>query len=950
MKAKKIIFVIALLLLALTIAFSLVACVDDNNDIDDDNATNINPPTKTFLTLECDPEQGTVTGGGEYEIMSNVTITAIPNDGYVFKGWYKGAYLFADQPTCSFWIGTKYETFTAIFGKLYSVQLDHDNTQGIISGDGDYEIGDSVTLSATPYIEHTFLGWYEGDTLISTELEYTFTMGNKDINYSAKFDKILGLEKFDYSILDDGSYVINNLKERYKFTKEIEIPKYISEIGDNAFNNNQYLTKVTLGNDVVRIGKFAFYNCDNLTSITIPEKTTYIDLYALNSCDNLTEIRYNGTLSQWLNLKGNYQIMHANIDRKLYINDKEISGNLVIPNDTNHISDSAFKGCSGITSITIPSSVVSIGNNAFMGCDLISEVRFNGTLEQWLAIEWKNSLMNCGLDKNLYINGKELVGNIIIPNGVTSINNFAFKGCTKITSVTLPEGVISIEENAFSNCSNLASINIPNSVTSIESYAFNSCSSLSNITLPDSLINIGNFAFSGCSNLAKIVIPNKVTRINSYTFNNCDRLASITIPTSVIDISDNAFLGCYALAEIYNLSPLTMTKGSSDYGGIALNAQDVYTSLSAPSKITVKDDMMLHTDNGIITLVKYTGNADRVTIPDYVTNISTLAFSDLNNLMSVTIGSGVKNIADNAFSSCYTLAEIYNLSNLKFFAGDSSHGLIAYYAHDIFTSLSEPSKLTVENDMILHTNGNQVTLISYLGNATSVVIPNKVTSIGNNAFRDCSKLTSISIPNNVTVIGKSAFYNCNNLTSITIPNSVTDIGSFAFSGCNNLTSIVIPKGITTIKMDTFSRCKKLTTVTLPEGIISIGSYAFESCTSLINITIPDSVKSIEMFAFADCTSLVNISIPDGVTSIGEYAFSGCTSLVSITIPDSVISIKKNAFYKCNNLTSIIFENISGWFISDSDTATSGVNIPVNDSTLNAMYFIYNYREFYWKRA
>lgn len=82
-----------------------------------------------------------------------------------------------------------------------------------------------------------------------------------------------------------------------------------------------------------------------------------------------------------------------------------------------------------------------------------------------------------------------------------------------------------------------------------------------------------------------------------------------------------------------------------------------------------------------------------------------------------------------------------------------------------------------------------------------------------------------------------------------------------------------------------------------------------------------------MFAFADCTSLVNISIPEGVTSIGKYAF-----------------------YKCNNLTGIIFENISGWFISDSDTAVSGTNISVNDAMLNAVYFKYNYCKFHWKRA
>ncbi|MDB4761249.1 leucine-rich repeat domain-containing protein [Akkermansiaceae bacterium] len=139
----------------------------------------------------------------------------------------------------------------------------------------------------------------------------------------------------------------------------------------------------------------------------------------------------------------------------------------------------------------------------------------------------------------------------------------------------------------------------------------------------------------------------------------------------------------------------------------------------------------------------------------------------------------------------------------------------------------------------------------------------------------------------VTSIGYQAFRNCTSLTSITIPDSVTSIGGEAFLGCRSLTSI-----------------------TIPDGVTSIGEMTFLGCNSLKNITIGNGVTSIGDFAFFDCTSLTSITIPDSVTSIGTFAFRGCTSLTSITIPDSVTSIGNQAFVLCTSLTSIIFRGVA----------------------------------------
>ena len=157
-----------------------------------------------------------------------------------------------------------------------------------------------------------------------------------------------------------------------------------------------------------------------------------------------------------------------------------------------------------------------------------------------------------------------------------------------------------------------------------------------------------------------------------------------------------------------------------------------------------------------------------------------------------------------------------------------------------------------------------------------------VTSIGNNAFIDCSPLTDITIPNSVTYIGDQAFYGCSSLTSITIPNTVTSIGYTAFSGCSSLTSIAIPNSVTSIEGCTFYDCSSLTSIIIPNTVTSIGYQAFHGCSSLTDITI--SANSIGYQAFCDCSSLTGITILNSVT-IQEYAFSGCTNLKSVFITD-----------------------------------------------------------------
>jgi hypothetical protein len=169
-----------------------------------------------------------------------------------------------------------------------------------------------------------------------------------------------------------------------------------------------------------------------------------------------------------------------------------------------------------------------------------------------------------------------------------------------------------------------------------------------------------------------------------------------------------------------------------------------------------------------------------------------------------------------------------------------------------------------------------------------IIIPNSITSIEDDAFRGTS-LTSVTIPNSVNSIGWQAFRGCTSLTSVTIPNSVTSIEDGAFQGCTSLTSVTISNGVTSIEDDTFRGCSSLTSVTIPNSVTSIGESTFSSCTSLTSITIPNSVTYILESAFAYCSGLTSITIPNSVTSIGVYAFNSCTSLTSVTFQGTITS-------------------------------------------------------------
>ena len=469
-----------------------------------------------------------------------------------------------------------------------------------------------------------------------------------------------------------------------------------------------------------------------LITATIAFAKTEIDgiYYNLNNSTQTAEVTY-----QYESLYGdNYSgITSISIPEKITYNSTEYS--------VTSIGDWAFQSCLSLTSITIPNSVTSIGGYAFEDCYSLTSVHISD-ITAWCNIDFKNNISNplC-YAKNLYLNGEE-VTNLVIPEGITSIRNYAFQDCSSLTSISIPNGVTSIGDCAFNGCSSLTSITIE-------------------ATTPPTL---GTLAFEG-TKLAAIYIPDNT--LSAYkeawgtydTFINNENSLTIHVETPGT-LADKIF---DAGQRPINVTKLTITG--------TLNGDDFACMRETMTSLVDVDLSGITNTTG----VNFNGKSNliKILLPENLTSIGAGAFSGCSSLTSITIPNSVTSIGDYAFSGCSSLTSITIPNSV------TSIGEYAFYYCSRLTSI---------------TIGNSVTSIgSYAfqscSSLTSITIPNSVTSIKGGAFQYCSSLTSISIPNSVTYIGGGAFYDCDALTSITIGNSVTYIGEYAFYYCSSLTSI-----------------------------------------------------------------------------------------------------------------------------------------------------------------
>ena len=213
--------------------------------------------------------------------------------------------------------------------------------------------------------------------------------------------------------------------------------------------------------------------------------------------------------------------------------------------------------------------------------------------------------------------------------------------------------------NLYINGTLLTELVIPDSVTIIGDYAFYGCTSLTSVVIPDSVTSIGDLAFYDCTSLTSVVIPDSVTSIGDYAFGGCTSLTSVVIPDSVTSIGDYAFRYCYKLVEVINKSSLNITAGSTGYGYAAYYAKEVH---SGESKIVNQNDYLFYTYNGVNYLLGYVGNDTELVLPTSYNGanyeVDRYAFYENDKITSIEIPDSVTIIGDSAFSDCTSLTSI----------------------------------------------------------------------------------------------------------------------------------------------------------------------------------------------------------------------------------------------------------------------------------------------------
>ena len=643
--------------------------------------------------------------------------------------------------------------------------------------------------------------------------------------------------------------------------------------------------------------------------------------------------------------------------------DNEYRGAVVIPETVTYnsktysvttIGKDAFCSCSGLTSVTIPNSVTTIGSCAFEYCIGLTAVRI-GDIAAWCRIDFgyysSNPLYHA---ENLYLNG-EKVTNLVIPNGVTEIKNYALCGCSSLTSVTIPNSVTTIGKDAFYGCTGLTSITIPNSVTTIVEYAFYDCTGLTSITIPNSVTTIGYKAFKGCDIAKTIWLTNTPPsgysyaqgKINYVANNQYTSLGNVVVYpylSSLFEIDGIKYVPvspaertCDAIDCIYDTAIETINIGKTVlYKNIAMNVKEVMPYTCYKNKnirnLTISNDGSV----GDKAFYGCTG-LNEITISNKG-DIGASAFES-----SATSGpakleiSNDGSVGDKAFYGCTGLNDIA-INNKGDIGASAFEG----------SATSGPAKLEISNDSSI---GDKA-FYACTG-LSDITIGNKG-DIGTSAFEECTGAFEITLGDGIASIGRRAFYACSSLKEIIIPNSVTSLNSYVFYNCSALNSVVLSDGIKTIAEYAFSGCSALPEIKIPQAVVEIGNYAFAGCSSLADVIIENRTAALSLgpngssplFAdcpldsvyvggkisyktspfyrnsslrsvvitdveeqiydneFYGCTGLKNVQIGNGVKSIGKWAFSGCSNLDYLIVGANVSSIGQEAFSDCSNVTTI----------------------------------------------
>ena len=403
------------------------------------------------------------------------------------------------------------------------------------------------------------------------------------------------------------------------------------------------------------------------------------------------------------------------------------------------------------------------------------------------------------------------------------------------------------------------------------------------ITIPSTLggypvTRIGSSAFWDCTGLTSVTIPDSVTSIGWYAFDECTGLTSIVIPDSVTSIDEYAFTN----TGYYN----NESNWENDVLYIGNHLIEVNDTISGA--YAIKDGTKTIADFAFSDCTGLTC----ITIGNSVTSIGRYAFSWCSGLKSVTIGNSVTSIGDGAFEDCTGLTSIV--------IPDSVTSICNW----VFSGCGGLTSIKVDADNTVYDSRNDCNAI--------------IETETNTLISGCKNTV---IPNSVTSIGDDAFDGCTGLTSITIPDSVTNIGCNAFNGCSSLESVKIPDAVENINGGAFADCYSLETIDLGNSSeLQIGYSAFDGCSSIKRFIVGEDVKNYStddsgvlynknktgLFRYTTGSENTEYTVGPNTLFIGRRAFDSSSNLKELTLPRDLMQIDTCAFDEIYSLTDVYY--------------------------------------------
>ena len=577
--------------------------------------------------------------------------------------------------------------------------------------------------------------------------------------------------------------------------REINLPDSVTYIGEEAFGYTA-LSSIKMPDNLQSINGFTFYRCKNLANVELPSELRRLSSTAFVDCLSIERITIPKKLEEITDVKNTGFCNLPNLkevtfeDGMTFIPDYIMQDcsklkKIYFPSSLTQIGKFAFKGC-GIEELDLPDSVMGINLNAFEGCTQLKKLTLPHNLKGMVS-----SFKDC-----------TALENVVIPKTFNNCTegwncNSPFNGCTGLKTVIIEEGSLYLRRSVLRE-SGVRNVVIPNSVLSIGEYAFYGCINLTNIELSKNISTLG-FRCFGLSGLKSIVLPKTLVSTDE-PFWNCASLSSVTFEHGMKTVPENCMTACHGLTEAIIPDSVTTIGKKAFAECIKLSAVNISENISWLCDYAFKDAALtnVHIPDSVTKLGigVFEGNASlkSVRLPNGMTDIPDEMFANCSGLVRIEMPDSLSTVGASAFRNCSSLKEVGWSKSIDILKESS------FYNCDAIENVLIPSTVTqIDSRAFYDCDG-----------LTDITIPDSVTSLGSYAFGDCNALVDVKLGTGITNIQTSTFVHCDELERVNIPRCVTSIASNAFKDCVKFKEIHIPRSVTSIDSSAFSYPSNLT--------------------------------------------------------------------------------------------------------------------------------------------